>query len=188
VIADLADEPGLLALTFPVDYWDYLGWADTLAKPEFTARQEAHKQTLKLRALRTPQVVVDGGAQADGFSAPAVRELAGAERRRGPPGPNVAVQSRAGLVLVRGAKAPRGGADVWLVRYDPRLQTVTVTSGENRGRVVPHRNVVRELVRLGGWYGRDRSFRLPAARASGLRTAVLVQSRRDGRILGADQG
>ena len=35
----LADKPGVLVLTFPVDYWDYLGWSDTFAKPEYADRQ-----------------------------------------------------------------------------------------------------------------------------------------------------
>jgi hypothetical protein len=62
---------------------------------------------------------------------------------------------------------------------------VTVTRGENRGRTVPHRNVVRELVRLGGWSGRARMFRLPLPGDPALRSAVLVQARRDGRVLAA---
>src|SRR4249919_1668237 len=65
-VAKLADRPGVLPLTFSVDYWDYLGWADTFAKPEFAARQKAYVTKLALREPYTPQVVVDGQAEASG--------------------------------------------------------------------------------------------------------------------------
>ena len=68
-VARLADKPGLLALTFSVDYWDYLGWADTFARPEFAERQEAYVARLSLREPYTPQVVVDGQAQTSGSKA-----------------------------------------------------------------------------------------------------------------------
>src|SRR4029079_15369870 len=61
-LAKLADRPGVLALTLPVDYWDYLGWADTFAKPEFAERQKAYVSKLSLREPYTPQVVVAGRA------------------------------------------------------------------------------------------------------------------------------
>lgn len=71
------------------------------------------------------------------------------------------------------------------MRYDPRLVSVSVTSGPNRGRTVPHRNVVREMVRLGAWTGESRNYALPEFEADGLKTAVLVQGLRDGRMLAA---
>ena len=57
-VADLAKRPDVLALTFAVDYWDYLGWPDTFAKPEFTERQRAYARKLALREVYTPQVRV----------------------------------------------------------------------------------------------------------------------------------
>ena len=59
-VETVAAEPGVIALTYAVDYWDYLGWTDTFAKPEFAARQRAYRAALKLRALPTPQVILDG--------------------------------------------------------------------------------------------------------------------------------
>src|SRR6185369_15752979 len=58
--AKLAERPGVLVLTFPVDYWDYLGWSDTFAKPEYAERQKAYVAKLSLREPYTPQIVVDG--------------------------------------------------------------------------------------------------------------------------------
>src|ERR1700744_6314163 len=58
LMSDLAGRPHVLALTFGVDYWDYLGWQDTFAKSEFTDRQRAYLKPLALRDVYTPQVVV----------------------------------------------------------------------------------------------------------------------------------
>jgi len=74
-VAQLAGEPGVLVLTFPVDYWDYLGWADTFAKPEYAERQKAYVAKLALREPYTPQVIVDGRAQAPGLKADRVDQL-----------------------------------------------------------------------------------------------------------------
>ena len=66
-VGKLAEKPGVLALTFAVDYWDYLGWEDTFAKPAFAERQKAYVARLDLREPYTPQVVIDGRAQVGGL-------------------------------------------------------------------------------------------------------------------------
>jgi hypothetical protein len=78
-------------------------------------------------------------------------------------------------VDVGSGRAPRGGAEVWLVRYDPRERDVEVTRGDNRGQTIPHKNVVRQIARLGVWKGRPTAYRLPSAPEEGLSTVVLVQ-------------
>ena len=185
-LARLADQPGVLALTFSVDYWDYLGWADTFARPEFAERQKAYVTRLLLREPYTPQVVVDGQAQAVGSKADRVDKLVrdAARTPRNPPDIQFAGDKR---VYVGSARPPKGGAEVWLIRYDPRQQDVAVKAGDNKGQIIPHRNVVREVVRLGGWRGRPVAFRLPAAREDGLKTVVLVQAGRGGRVLGVGE-
>ncbi|THD57921.1 DUF1223 domain-containing protein [Phenylobacterium sp.] len=182
-VAKLADKEGVLALTFSVDYWDYLGWPDTFAKPEFADRQKAYVAKFALREPYTPQVVVDGAVQTAGSKAQKVDALvAGAEKApRDPPD----VHFAGGRVYVGSARAPKGGGEVWLVRYDPREQEVAVKSGDNKGQTIAARNVVRELTRLGGWKGKPTAFRLPAAQDEGLKTVVLVQAGHGGRILGA---
>src|SRR5262249_3362362 len=74
-VAKLADRDGVLALTYSVDYWDYLGWADTFAKPEFAERQKAYDGKLSVRDPYTPQVVVDGAAEATGAKPARVDKL-----------------------------------------------------------------------------------------------------------------
>lgn len=185
-VGKLAEKPGVLALTFPVDYWDYLGWSDTFAKPEFADRQRAYVTRLSLREPYTPQVVVDGHAQAGGLQTEKVDKLLATAAGDSRPAPDMAF---IGLrrVDVGSGPVPRGGAEVWLVRYDPREQDVAVKKGDNRGQTVAHRNVVREIKRLGSWRGRPTAYRLPPPTEDGLATAVLVQGPKGGRILAAAQ-
>lgn len=179
--AKLDERPDVLVLTFPVDYWDYLGWPDTFAKPEFTARQKAYVTRLDLREPYTPQVVVDGRDQAPGLKPDAVerlvREAQGADRNP----PEIAFIGPR-RVDVGSGRPPKGGAEVWLVRYEPGAQEVAVKSGDNRGRTVVQRNVVREIKRLGAWRGRPTAYRVPKA-DDGLKTVVLVQAAKGGRVL-----
>ena len=75
LVGELAERDGVLPLTFSVDYWDYLGWPDTFALPEFTERQKAYAKRLGPREVYTPQVVVDGRKQASGAKPETVEEL-----------------------------------------------------------------------------------------------------------------
>jgi hypothetical protein len=183
-LADLSDDPGVLALTFPVDYWDYLGWEDTFARPEFAVRQRAYLGKLAMRDVYTPQVVVDGRAQVSGARPEAVTGLVATEAKaaRNPP---VMVFVRGGdHVAVGSGPSPRGGGEVWLVRYDPRPQEVDVRRGENRGQTLVQKNVVREIVKLGAWSGRPKLYRLPPQTDDDLASVVLLQGAKGGRILG----
>jgi hypothetical protein len=186
VVAALADEKGVLALTYSVDYWDYLGWTDTFAKPAFAARQRAYAQKFSLRDVPTPQVVVAGSEQASGAKAEAVETLV-RNAAKAPANPPDMAFVGTDRVAVGTARAPRGGGEVWLVRYDPREQQIAVKRGDNRGQTLVHRNVVRELVRLGPWAGRPKLYRLPAVTDEALRTAIIVQGAKGGRVIGVLQ-
>jgi hypothetical protein len=184
--AGLADRAGVTALTFNVDYWDYLGWKDTFAQPEFTERQRAYDKRFGLQDVYTPQFVIDGEAQASGDKQAEVETLIHAARRAtSAPGPRITPRAD-GTVAVESGPSRRP-AEVWLVRYDPHTQNVQVKEGDNRGQTVSGRNVVRQLVDLGAWNGRRHIFHLPAAPEEGLSTLVLVQSQHGGRILEASR-
>jgi hypothetical protein len=182
-VGDLAERPGVLALTFPVDYWDYLGWSDTFAKPEFADRQKAYVAKLDLREPYTPQVVIDGRVQAAGKQTDKINRLVrdALRARRDPPDLKFIGPRRVDV----GSGPVKGEAEVWLIRFDPREQDVLVKSGDNRGETIKHRNVVRQLQRLGAWRGRPTAYRLPAAPEDGLETAVVLQGARGGPVLTA---
>jgi len=181
--ATLAERSGVLLLTFPVDYWDYLGWADTFAQPEFAERQKAYVARLQLNEPYTPQVIVDGRAQASALRPEKVDKLV-REAAKAPSDPPEMRFMGARRVDVGTGRPPRGGAEVWMLRYDPHAQEVAVKSGENRGQTVVQTNVVREMKRLGSWRGRAQAYRLPKPSEAGLVTVVILQGARGGRVMG----
>ena len=186
LVRDLASRAGVLALTFPVDYWNYTGWRDTFAQPEFTARQQAYRGRFRLREVYTPEVVVDGRREMPASDRDKI-ELALKDRAVlrsvREPGPKVRLLRHGASVAVSAGPAPPGGAEIWLVRYDPRPQQVKVKTGDNRGKTLVQQNVVRELVKLGTWKGKARSFHLKPAAEPGLKTVILVQTSKGGPIL-----
>ena len=174
----LADRPDVLALSWQVTYWDDLGWKDTFDSPAFTARQWDYAHAFHRAQVATPQVVVNGRADAVGARKGEIEALI-QKADRGVDGPRV--DFTAGKVTVSGA----GKGEVVLVRYDPNIVQVPIKVGENGGRTLPHKNVVREVARLGAWNGGAQSFALPPAQRPGLKTAVLVQAGVGGPILAA---
>jgi hypothetical protein len=181
--AQLAGRRNVIVLTYPVDYWDYLGWRDTLAHPAFAARQRGYRTRLGLMDVYTPQFIVDGRREVAGVNLPRVLRTLGESETV--IGPTISFDDVGLRVFVGGGSPPRGGAEAWLIRYDPRMLTVKVAAGENRGATVQHRNTVRELMRLGPWTGRARSYALPPPTVKGLRTVVVVQSFRRQGVIGA---
>jgi hypothetical protein len=182
-LGGLASQKGVLPLTFAVDYWDYLGWKDTFAKPEFADRQRAYAKRFGVPEVYTPQIVVDGRAQSAAVKPEAVAALV-REARRTPVDPPQMRWRGDDYVAVGSGRRPRGGAGVWLVRYDPRQSDTVVRDGDNRGHKVVERNVVVQLVRLGAWRGRPVLLKLPAPPDDGLQSVVLVQGDNGGKILG----
>jgi len=185
VVEALADAPGVIALTWSVDYWDYLGWADTFARPEFAQRQRAYQSALRLRGVYTPQVVIAGRRQVSGAEADAVQDAVDEEAARRIFPPEVQFREGGEAVGVGSGQVPAGGADVWAITYRPGRQDVSVSGGDNRGQVIGSVNVVRSLTRLGAWRGQPILLTLPALDDAQDRTVVLVQARADRRILTA---
>lgn len=175
----IADRPNIIPLAFEVTYWDYLGWKDTFAKPEFTQRQRDYAARSATHEVATPQFWIAGQRSVTGANPGAVEAAIAAVRALAP----VPVLSETGATIPKGA-APARPATVWLVRYDPRTIAVPIRSGENGGRTLPHRNLVRGLIRLGEWNGPARHFAFAPA-AGGLRSAVFLQDGRGGAVLSA---
>ena len=181
-VAAISDRSDVLALVFAVDYWDRFGWKDTFSKPEWTARQYAYARAIGRDGVYTPQVIVNGRIEGTGLDPTELADLMRrAERDDG--GPNVNFAD--GVVTVGAATGPEGGADVWLVRYDPSVIEVVIKRGENAGKTLPHKNVVREMSLLGHWRGAAASFPLPAGENKELAEAAIVQASGGGPVLAA---
>ena len=166
----IAGKPGVIALIFAVDYWDGRGWKDTFSKHAYTQRQWDYARGMKHADVATPQVVVNGRTDLIGNDARALDAAMGSAPRPGTP-ITVSAQS----VTVGQGLAPIAPADVWLVRYDPRVQNVAIKAGENGGKTIAHKDVVRDLIRIGRWNGKAQTYDLPAGGDPAWKTAILVQ-------------
>ncbi|HIP78736.1 MAG TPA: DUF1223 domain-containing protein [Kiloniellaceae bacterium] len=187
LLDELADQPGLLALSFHVDYWDYIGWKDPFASPRHTQRQRDYARTLGLRYVYTPQIVVDGRRDVVGSRRGAVADAIEAEARRPGRLEVKMVEDGGGKVTLSAGDAPPEGATVYLVMFDDDHET-DVARGENRGRSIHNANVVREFRKLGRWTGEAMEFPLDfaAAQRDGRGgCAVIVQAGTTGPVLGA---
>jgi hypothetical protein len=178
----LSDRPDLLTLSFGVTYWDQLGWKDTFASPLYTARQWDYARAFHRDQAFTPEVVVNGRADVVGQNRSELEALVQREAAS-PSAPSVSIAN--GQVRIGTSDIHATSADVWLIRYDPNIERVPISRGENEGRTLPHKNVVKELVKLGSWSGRAKTYELPQTARSGLRLAVLLQQGPGGVILAA---
>jgi hypothetical protein len=181
-LAAIADHADVLALNFSVTYWDDLGWKDTFAQPAYTARQWDYAHAFGRNGVFTPQIVVDGRKDGVGVDPGGFARLVAAG---GPATGGPAIELAPTVASLAAATPPAHPADVWLVRYDPRVIQVAISRGENTGKTLPHKNIVRQLTRLGAWNGGAARFILPPAGDPVWRTAILVQLPNGGPILAA---
>lgn len=189
ILHELATRDDVIALSLPVDYWDYLGWKDTLAMPAFTQRQQAYAKQLNLRSVYTPQIIIDGVTDAVGIRQHHIEraielraEMLGTRRI-----PITPVDQGTAIVIRIGDGAPpKHESTLWLVRYN-RHMTVNITRGENAGKTMTYTNVVRELTPIGMWDGTALELRLPKSslRAGYDGAAIILQADNTGPILGA---
>ena len=187
-LGELAERDDLLALSFHVDYWDYIGWKDPFASPLYTQRQRDYASMFGLRYVYTPQMVVQGNLQATGSNRPGIESAIASQRNLG----NVRMTLRRGadgrpVLSIPAAQTVDEDFNLWLVVYD-REYTTAVKRGENRGRTITNRNVVRALERIGTWNGEAMETPLNVADMGdgrGDACAVILQSGRTGHIRGA---
>jgi hypothetical protein len=166
LLGELAQQPGVLALAFHVDYWNGLGWSDPFSSKLATARQRDYAQRLGKRSIYTPQLVVDGSDDAVGSDRADVTALIQAAQRRAATGPSIETAMEGGQRVVRLGAGPAAHGTVWLAGYD-RSHVTPVGRGENGGRTLTEYRVVRSLVRLGDWTGAAAQYPLPAVEAEG---------------------
>jgi hypothetical protein len=174
----LSGLPDLLTLSFGVTYWGYLGWKDTFASPQFTARQWDYAHALHHAEVYTPQVIVNGRADIVGNDRAALEHLIAREANASGP----MLQLSDGVLHL--GTTVSGAYQVWLARFDPRIENVAITRGENGGLTLPHKNVVKQLAKIGDWDGRATSLPVPPT-PNGLAQAVLIQAGAGGPIVGA---
>lgn len=193
------DRKDVVALTLPVDYWDYLGWKDTLASSKNSERQRAYAKSRGDGAVYTPQIVVNGAGHAVGSDAAAIeRQIARTtlefDRRRVAMrfwrASNMLVVEAAGANSADAERARSGKASeatIWLAAVQ-REAEVTIAKGENHGKSLKYYNVVEEMTPIGLWNGEPMRLQLPSQtflKPGTYRYAVVMQQGTTGPIIGA---
>ena len=179
VFAQYAARPDVLALTFNVDYWDYLGWKDTLASADNSDRQRQYAESRGDGQVYTPQVIIDGHSHVVGSDAKQIDKAISSSS--GDLTVPISMSSSDDSITVTVADSPRPDiphATLWLVMYDPTV-SVQVQHGENGGRTLTYSNVVRKLRPVAMWHGAELSVDIPRSemtRAKASREAVFLQT------------
>jgi hypothetical protein len=184
--AELAAKPDLVALSYHVDYWDYLGWQDTLSRKENTERQFDYMRAFNSRSVYTPQAVINGRTHVNGANRGAVDGTLDSMAKAGQ-GMQVGIKvsrSDDGVMIDAGDAAkditpPNAppNAHVVVVYFDPP-QTVTIGKGENDGRSLTYWNAVSDIQTAGMWHGKAQRYELPMSEITKKKggCAVLLQS------------
>jgi len=193
LLGKLAHDPNVIALTLAIDYWDYIGWKDTLAIPGHANRQKAYSKMRGDRGVYTPQVIVNGSTQALGSDQAEIERAIGQSHHASATlSVPVSIKVADGRLTVD-APAGKGTdehAEVWLCPVSSAVP-VAIGRGENHGRTITYHNAVRRWIRLGEWNGAAASWSisLKDLKSEGAdKAAVLLQSgsaSRPGPMLGA---
>ena len=192
LLGQLANRSDVIALTFPVDYWDYLGWKDTLARPAHSARQRAYAKARGDGQVYTPQVVIDGAYHAVGSNAAEINQSISKSRNelknaRIP----LSVRTEGDTLVITAGAAPSGArvrpATIWLALVK-KSKSVKISRGENRGRTITYHQVVRNLTPVGQWTGKEVTIKLPKQHLQSKETdgcTILLQQDIAGPVLAA---
>ena len=162
IIGELARDPNVIALSMPIDYWDYLGWKDTLADSRFSARQKAYSHMRGDRDVYTPQVIVNGSAHVIGSDRAGIESAIGKTRKADGVMSVPVTMTLAGKQLTVSVSAPPEGpaamhGEVWIGSVSKSVP-ISIGRGENHGQEITYHNVVRSLVKLGDWNGNPGSW------------------------------
>jgi hypothetical protein len=165
IIGDLAKDPSVIALSMPIDYWDYLGWKDTLADARFSARQKAYSEMRGDRDVYTPQVVVNGSEHVVGSDLTGIKGAIDDTRKTtGVMSVPVSMTLAGKQITVSVAASGNGPTamhgEIWICSISKAVP-IAIGRGENRGREVTYYNVVRNLLKVGDWDGSAGSWSVP---------------------------
>ena len=169
ILGELAKDPSVIALSMPIDYWDYLGWKDTLADSRFSARQKAYSQVRGDREVYTPQIVVNGSAHVIGSDRAGIESAIDVTKKaEGVMSVPVTMTQSGQAINVSVAASTTPGAthgEVWICSISKAVP-IAIGRGENHGREVTYHNVVRSLLKVGDWNGTSDSWSVPLENVS----------------------
>lgn len=152
VLAKIVDQPGIIALSLHVDYWDYIGWKDTFGQEKFSDRQRAYAHAAGEKMIYTPQIIVAGQTRVEGNQAKQVARAIDAARGPDPVALRLRRNGDQVDIAANSKVALRGDTIVQLVTYIDQAD-VTIRSGENAGKTISYHHVVTSWQSLGKWSG-----------------------------------
>jgi hypothetical protein len=163
IIGELAKDPNVIALSMPIEYWDYLGWKDTLADSRFSERQKAYSQMRGDRDVYTPQMIVNGSANVIGSDRAGIESAIQNTQKAGVMSVPVTMtlsgkQINVSVAASKAATSAHG--EVWICSVSKAVP-ISIGRGENRGREVTYYNVVRNILKVGDWNGSSGSWTVP---------------------------
>ena len=185
-LAELAGRGDIVALSYHIDYWDYLGWRDTLGSPANTERQRAYGRSFGDRSVYTPQAIINGRQHMSGAKR---HDIAATMKSLADAGNGMTVDVSASysgesilIDLGQGSGYPRK-AHVVIAYFEPASR-IEIARGENRGRIITYRNSVMSLQTVGMWHGKTTRLEVPldeiAARGAGGCAILLQKVGKDG--------
>jgi len=163
VLADFSRQENILALSYNIDYWDYLGWKDTLGQPACTARQKKYNSIMGKSGVYTPQMIIQGSEDLIGSKANLADDMVARARKNitelQPADFKMSFAYMGEMIDLKiNASADRGinekDATIWIIGYDFE-ETVTIKSGELKGQTRKYHNVVKSIKRIGSWMGEE---------------------------------
>ena len=192
LLGKLINRDDIIALSLPVDYWDYLGWKDTLASAEYTRRQHDYRASTGAPHVYTPQIVVNGVAHAVGSRLSEINSAINKSRKKlSKMMVPVRMWADKDTIYVEAGAAPSGAsknsATLWLALIT-KSKSVAIHRGENSGRNITYYNVVRQMTPIGEWNGKKMVIKLPKDHLMDKESdgcTVLLQKGKAGPIIGA---
>ncbi|MFD1198293.1 DUF1223 domain-containing protein [Brucella gallinifaecis] len=188
-LASYADDPNILALSFHVNYWDYMGWRDTLATQDNTDRQNAYRNSFNAKMVYTPQAIVNGATEMNGNDAETVKNHLTENKLNIPVSITRENDGRLSIEIAAGHKPDK---PVHVVMFYLRDSvTIPISKGENAGQSVTYRNTVTDINTIGMWDGDALKIELPASeltRKDVSGCAVILQESNGNKSLGKIYG
>ena len=185
----LKNNEHIFPLAFHVDYWNRLGWVDSLSKNIYSQRQRDYAEKLNLESVYTPQIIINGQKQ-----------MVGSEEKEIASTTNKYLNEKAPIqISITGISLIKNKVSVNYQLSDLPLnmhinaalvqkKVVTqIKAGENRGVKLDNYNVVRdfkttELLNVTGNFVLD----LPYGNyANNYKVILFVQDKKTGSIQAA---
>lgn len=173
-------------LAFHVDYWDHQGWKDRFSDPQYTARQQQYSSWMNLNTIYTPQMVINGQIELVGSDKPAVVSAI-----------NKATMTSHSYSLVLKTRSSNNrrvevnytykGVDKdsnIVIALVQKTAGSNVKAGENKGKILSHAQIVRELQQQPVKTSDKLSFRIPKDMGEG-EIIAFVQQQNTGKITAA---